>query len=723
MRVRIDRRVNSLPIARNTRRRHSTLGIACALVLAAPTVADAYIGPGAGFAVLGSFAVLLVTTLLAGVSLLAWPFRTLWRALRRRTRTRPLVKRLIFVGFDGQDARITEQMMADGKLPNFTALAEQGCYHRLRTTYPSITPVAWSSFSTGTNPGRHNIFDFLDRDPRTYLPRLSSAHIGSVDRFLRLGKYRIPLSKPDIRLLRKSKPWWTILGEHNVWTTVIRVPITFPPDTFYGAQLGAMCIPDLLGTQGTFLLFTTRKSEDQFREGGLRRELRPNGDGNRFEGTIEGPENTFMKDNRPMALPLTIDLDRTAGTAQVAVDGTVTELEPGELSGWVRLEFAAIAGIKVTGICRIMVTEMDEHVSLYVSPINIEPSKPAMPISHPSYYSSYLDKRIGSYATLGLAEDTWALNEKVIDDGTFWTQTLDIDREREQMLHLALDRLRRGALVTVFDAADRANHMYWRYIEDDHPAARDVENPQYATAIEDLYRRNDEIVGRVMERLQAGDVLVVLSDHGCTSFRRGINLNAWLHENGYLAVKRDPDEDEWLQAVDWSRTRAYAVGLVGIFLNVRGREEQGIVEPGEEYESLKRELADKLGGLLDPDTGEVAINEAFDTDRMYSGPYKGNAPDLLIGYNHGYRISWEGASGVVGTPAFEDNRKAWSGDHIVDPRIVPGIVLSTHTINTDDPHISDLAATALTLFGVQPPEYMDGRPLFDRTRFSEGERT
>ena len=689
-------------------------------LLAAPAVADAYIGPGAGFAVLGSFAVLLVTMVLAGFSLLLWPFRTLWRAIRHRSKTRPLVRRLIFIGFDGQDARITERMMAEGQLPNFSRLADMGSYHRLRTTFPSITPVAWSSFSTGTNPGRHNIFDFLDRDPRTYLPRLSSTHIGSVDRVLKVGKYRIPLKKPDIRLLRKSKPWWTILGEHNIWSTVIRVPITFPPDTFYGAQLGAMCIPDLLGTQGTFLLFTTRRETGAFKEGGLRFEL-SRSTGGRLEGTIKGPENSFIEGSPAMELPLAIEIDRDAGRARVSIDGSETELEPGQLSAWVRLRFPAIAGMKVNGICRMMVTEMNEHVSLYISPINIEPEKPAMPISHPSYYSSYLSKKLGQFATLGLAEDTWGLNENVTDDRTFWTQTSDIDDERERMFHAALDRLRKGALITVFDAADRVNHMYWRYIEQDHPAARGIDEPEYGSAIEDQYRRNDAIVGRALQRLNGDDVLIVLSDHGCTSFRRGINLNAWLLEQGYLTLKENTEvKDEWLQAVDWQKTRAYAVGLVGIFINLRGREEHGIVNPGDEYESLKNELVGKLSGLTDPETGQVAINEAFDTDRMYNGPYKGNAPDLLIGYNHGYRISWDGASGVVMTPVFEDNAKAWSGDHIVDPRIVPGIILATRPLNTSDPHITDLAPTALTLFGVTPPPYMEGKPVFDRAVFGTG---
>ncbi len=691
------------------------LATIAAVAIAAP--ADAYIGPGAGFAVFGSFAVLLVTAILAGVSILLWPFRTLWRALRRRQRSKPLVRRVVVLGFDGQDATLTERMLADGKLPNLARLAAGGCYRRLQTTYPSITPVAWSTFATGTNPGRHNIFDFLDRDPRTYLPRLSSTHIGDVKRVLKLGSYRIPLARPDIRLLRKSRPWWSILGDHNIWSTILRVPITFPPDRFYGAQLAAMCVPDLLGTQGTFQLFTTRPAAGRIREGGIRSELRAAAEG-RFTGEVRGPDNAFRAGSPPMVLPLAVEPDPSGRSAVVSVDGSRTELAVGELSDWVKLRFPAIAGVKVEGLCRLLLKEADEHVSLYVSPINIQPEKPAMPISHPSYFSAYLGKRVGPYATLGLAEDTWALNERVTDDRTFWTQTMDIDREREQMLSAALDRLSTGALVTVFDAADRVNHMFWRYLEEDHPARWEGEDPDHHEAIERVYERNDEIVGSVMARLRDDDLLIVLSDHGCTSFRRGINLNAWLRDHGYLTLAEGTEgQDEWLRAVDWSKTRAYAVGLVGIFLNLAGREQHGIVAPGAEAQALKQELAGKLNGLVDPDTGAVAINEIFDTDRLYRGPYKGNAPDLLVGYNHGYRISWDGASGVVGGPAFEDNDKAWSGDHIVDPRIVPGILLASRPIALPDPHIVDLAPTILRLFGVTPPPYMEGRSLYDAAAF------
>ncbi|MCD4749621.1 MAG: alkaline phosphatase family protein [Thermoanaerobaculales bacterium] len=380
------------------------LGCIVLFAVAAPGPCDAYVGPGAGFALLGSFFVIFATMILAGVSLLILPFRTLWRMAKRRTKVRPLAPRVVVVGFDGQETRLTKQFMAEGKMPNFSKLAQKGCYSKLRTTFPSITPVAWSSFSTGVNPGKHNIFDFLDRDPRTYLPRLSSAYIGSVDRFLKIGKFKIPLAKPEIRLLRKSKTFWKVLGEHNIWSTILRVPITFPPERFYGAQLGAMCIPDLLGTQGTFMLFTTRSSDETFQEGGMRLVLE--GGGEHFRGTIKGPENILIKGDPPMEIPFDLRLDRTKHSAELSIGNDTVNLELGVLSDYLKLEFKVVVGMKVAGLTRLMLTEMDENVSLYVSPINIEPEKPAMPISHPSYYSTYLEKRIGPYSTLGLAEDT-----------------------------------------------------------------------------------------------------------------------------------------------------------------------------------------------------------------------------------------------------------------------------------------------------------------------------
>jgi predicted AlkP superfamily phosphohydrolase/phosphomutase len=689
------------------------VALAAALLTLSAVPAHAYIGPGAGFALLSSFLVVFTTIILVGISLLLWPIRALLRLLRRGTRAKPWAKRLIVLGFDGQDPRLTDRLIGEGKLPNLQRLARMGCYHRLRTTYPSISPVAWSSFSTGTQPAKHSIYDFLDRDRRTYLPLLSSTHIGQVRRFLKLGRFRIPLERPELRLLRKSKPFWSLLGEHLVWSTVLRVPITFPPDKFHGAQLSAMCAPDLLGSQGTFLLYTTRPAAGRFKEGGVRIALERKGNGSQIVTSLKGPENMFVEGNPPLELPMTIEADAAAGRAMVRLDGRVVQLEPGRLGDWTPFAFRAAPGIKVSGICRMMLIELGEHVSLYVSPLNIDPDRPAMPISHPSYYATYLAKRIGPYATLGLAEDTWALNEGVIDDASFLKQAYDIDREREQMFFLSLERLRSGSLTCVFDATDRIQHMFWRYLEPDHPAARGRDPGEHKHAIEAIYRRNDELVGKVLERIGKGDVLMVISDHGFTSFRRGCNPNAWLRANGYLALKPGASgSEEWLQGVDWSRTRAYALGLSGMFLNLKGREAHGIVEPGEEARRLKAELISKLSGLVDAETGKVGIREAFDTWGLYQGPYLVNAPDLIIGYDEGYRVSWDGATGLVATPVFEDNVKAWSGDHCVDPRLVPGVFFCNYPVEREDPGLLDIAPTALRLFGLTPPGHMEGQTLF-----------
>ena len=278
-----------------------TVALALLATLFAAAPAAAYIGPGAGFALMSSFLVLLGTVALAFVSLLAWPVRTLWRVIRRKKPPKAHVKRLVFVGLDGQDPRLTERMMKEGHLPNFKRLSKRGSYRRIASTYPALSPVAWSTFATGANPGKHNIFDFLDRDLRSYLPKLSSAHIGRVERFLKLGKWKIPLQKPEIRLLRRSKPFWTVLGERNVWSTVLRVPITFPPDRFYGAQLAAMCVPDLVGSQGTFLYYTTRPAVETIREGGVRVPLASNGAGpDHFDCVVEGAREQLPR-GRPAA--------------------------------------------------------------------------------------------------------------------------------------------------------------------------------------------------------------------------------------------------------------------------------------------------------------------------------------------------------------------------------------------------------------------------------------
>jgi len=696
------------------RDRWLTPAVWCALALAAAAALYfqphdgrqtqfAYIGPGAGFAFLGSFLTLVAGFFLSLFSFLLWPFRMAWRAVRRRKGFRHAqVKKIIFLGLDGLDPRLTERFLAEGKLPNLARLAATGSYHRLHTTFPSLSPVAWSTFATGVSPAKHNIFDFLDRNLKSYLPQLSSARVGKPERVLRLGRLRIPLSRPVLEFRRKSKPFWKILGEQGIGCTILRIPITFPPEKFDGKLLSAMCTPDLKGTQGSFSQFTTRIEKATY-ENGSRYPLRRVADG--FEGEIEGPEDTFIEGGGTLRIPFRVV--RQSGTVEMRFQGRRCRLDPGEYTAWQRLTFRTAIGAKAAGMARFLLTETDPEFSVYMSPINIDPERPALPISHPSCYAAYLANLLGSYATVGMAEDTWALNEGVIDEDAFLRQAYGIFEEREAMFLSALETTRRGVVACVFDTSDRVQHMFYRHLNT---------SDRHAHVIEEMYRRMDDLVGKTLPFAGDGTALFVLSDHGFCAFRRGVNINSWLRDNGYLHLENGARESgSFFAGVDWSRTKAYALGLGGFYLNIKGREARGIVEPGREAEELKREIIGKLGALREPDGG-VPIRNVYATASLYRGPYVDAAPDFIVGYNEGYRASWDGAVGKVAANVLEDNPKAWSGDHCVDPTLVPGVLFSNRKIEAGDPGIEDLAPTALRLFGLEPPAWMEGKELCAGTR-------
>jgi predicted AlkP superfamily phosphohydrolase/phosphomutase len=691
------------------------IGIAICL----PDVASAYVGPGAGFAVLGSFFAVFLAFFAGALSLLIWPFRYVIRkARRRKALQKSRINRIVVIGLDGLDPGLAEKWIAEGRLPNLKRLARQGSFERLRTTYPSISPVAWSSFMTGVDPSRHNIFDFLDRDLKTYKPTLSSSQISEPRRTMRVGNWIIPLGKPLIRAMRKSRAFWTILGDHGIPCNVLRVPLTFPPEKFAGAMLSAMCVPDLRGTQGSFTYYTTCPDEAGVTEaapestGGLRLLVNIDDD-DMINASLPGPANSMNVDHGAMELPFSIKVDKAKGEGLLKIGGRRVRLQEREYSPWIQIVYKPMPGIKVHGIVRFYITKMSPHFGLYVTPINVDPGNPALPISWPTFYSVYLAKLIGEFATLGLAEDTWALNERVIDEEAFIKQANDHHEEREQMFFNALKKTKEGVVACVFDGTDRVQHMFYRYLDKDHPANRGKDVEIHKNAIRDMYERCDDMVGRAMEHLGKDDCLMVISDHGFQSFRRGVNLNTWLLENGFLYLKSGADgTGEWLEDIDWSRTKAYAFGLSGLYINQKGRESQGIVGPGDESREVKRAIIEGLTGLRDEETGDVAINDVFDVADVHSkGPYAEAGIDLIVGYNRGYRASWQGAVGQVMPSVFFDNTKSWSGDHCVDPRLVPGVIFSTHPVRSDDPGIMDLAPTILTLFGVEVPGHMNGQVL------------
>ena len=706
-----------------------TLAVITAALAAAvlyPQTAQAYVGPGAGFAVVGSLAVVFITFFLALGSLISWPFRALRRAIRSRHLRGPAeIRRAIVLGLDGLDPVLATRFMDEGLLPNFKKLADEGSFKPLQTACPSMSPVAWSTFATGVDASRHNIFDFLGRDEKTYFPILSSTRISNPEKSIRLGKLTIPIGKPSIRLMRKSKTFWSVLDDCYVPCHVLRVPITFPPEKMKnGVILSAMCVPDLRGSQGSFTMFTTDSEKAGAYTGGTL--LLVERDGNTVTGELPGPPSPFNPEAGEMTVPFTATIDESSEAVSFDFGGNEVTLSTKEYSN-------AGLGVKVKGIVKLYVTQMSPHFELYVTPINIDPDSPAMPISDPSMFAQYLAKLQGSYATLGLAEDTWALNERMIDETAFLEQTYAIHEERERMFFNSLKKNRNGLTVVVFDATDRIQHMFMRYLDPSNPANRGKDTTVHAGAIKELYVKMDGLLARVMEHVDDKTLLCVVSDHGFKQFKRGVNINTWALENGYMKAKANgggADAEgcdfggycagvagsgsaigEYLRGVDWSETKIYQLGLSGIYINKKGREAQGLVK-SDEYGALKREIKEKLEGFRDPDTGEVAITSVYDTEEIMSGPYTDGAPDLIIGYNVGYRASWDAAVGKSSETVVEDNLKSWSGDHCIDYKLAPGILFTNRKVVADRPGLIDMGPSILDLFGVKIPDFMMGKSIF-----------
>lgn len=685
-------------------------------ITVAPTPAQAYIGPGAGFAFAGSMLILLVTFLLALVVIGTWPVRLVYRLLRvGNPYKKARFKRVVILGLDGMDPGIATRFMQQGRLPNFQKLAHKGVFRPLDTTVPSMSPVAWSTFATGVDASHHCIYDFLTRDPCTYAPMLSSTEIKSASKVVNIGRYVVPLGKPRIKLKQKSQHFWKLLGEKNIFSVIQRVPITFPPVPFKnGMLLSGMCVPDLRGSQGTFSFFSTETSGGAAKfTGGEQTILRRKG--NVMRSRIVGPDHSLLKSGGRMTLPFTLTVESDT-TATFTLDGEAPlTLKVGEYSGWVDLTFNAGLGVKVRGIAKLYLMSVEPHVNLYMTPIHIDPENPAMPISHPEVYAIYLAKKQGKFATLGLAEDTWSLNNRVTNEKMFFEQAMDIYRERERMFLDAVAETKKGLVTTVFDTTDRVQHMFYRYLDPTHPANEGKDTEVWQDAIGKVYETVDGLLGKVWDQVEDPNTLfMVISDHGFTNFRRGVNINSWLRDKGYLVLK-DPEatsSGEFFEGVDWSRTQAFALGLTGIFINRKGREKSGIVAEGAEYRALVQKLARELSELVDPQTGERCVRRVSVSPQFFRGPYRFDAPDLIVGWDGGYRNSWECAVGQVTPEVFCDNTKSWSGDHCVDPAIVPGVFFCNHPIAKEAPRLIDIPASVLKSFGLEVPRYMQGEMIF-----------
>lgn len=603
--------------------------------------------------------------------------------------------RFILLGMDGLDPGILETLMEGGDLPAFARIRDIGSYRRLATSNPSQSPVAWSTMATGSNPGHHGIFDFVTRRPGSYLPEHSIVKANPRNFFARRGSMFLPA--------RKGNPFWATTSGAGVPTTVIRWPVTFPPEEINGRMLSGLGVLDLNGSVGRYVLYTTGAiTEDPERKGDV---IRVSAHNDRIRTIITGPNSC--------RIPLEITIDEQGSVITAAVNGTTSRIKVGEWSDWMPLTFGLPFGRQVSGICRFHLAEAVPELRLYLSPIQVDPAKPAFPISYPDDYATELVNSIGGFGTLGIPEDTNALGDGCFDDDAFLDSCGIIMAEREKMLWHELGRFRGGVLAFVFDTTDRIQHMYWRTRDRGHPGYDETYAKKYQGVIPGYYKRMDRVLQAVVEAADERTVICVASDHGFATFRRAVHINSWLVQNGLMALRRPADGQgaPLFENVDWDRTAAYAIGFSGVCLNLKDREQKGVVNPSLEAESIKRKVASVLTGLRDPETGERVVRNVYDGDRLYSGPYVNNAPDLVVGFEPGYRASWQTALGGAPPRVVENNLRKWSGDHMLDPSLIPGVLLMNRKTSSLHPGLIDIAPTILACFGIPQPESMEGTPL------------
>jgi predicted AlkP superfamily phosphohydrolase/phosphomutase len=617
-------------------------------------------------------------------------------------------RKVIVLGFDGLDPVILGRMVRAGHMPNFARVLERGDLRPLGTTNPPLSPVAWATFTTGVNPGGHGIFDFVHRDPETMTPYLSTTRAEAPGQTIRLGDWVIPLSSGKIRLLREGKPFWQTLEERGIPTRIVHAPANFPAEGA-GHQLSGMGTPDLQGTYGVYSFFTNDPSmKAGAQSGGEVFQVRMVD--HRVHARLLGPRNTFRADAPQSGADFMVSVDPSNGVAKIALHDQAVLLKKGEWSGWMPVRFDLVPYMQsVSGIVRFYLKETHPHLKLYASPVNIDPANPALPISTPHEYAHDLSCELGSFYTQGMPHDTKALSNGILDDEEFLQQAELVFDEHSRLFDLELARFRRGLLFFYTDRVDQVAHMFWRSMDPDHPLH--AAGSRHAGVIEKIYRDMDVLVGKALPHVDADTTLLVMSDHGFAPFYRALDLNAWLKKEGFLQTAAGrPGGEGPLDQMDWGTTRAYGLGLNGLYLNLRGREAYGIVGRPE-TDRLLADISGRLLQLKDPKTGQQVVKRVYRAQEIFSGEARAFAPDLVVGYDRGYRVSWGSVLGSVSDELFSDNADKWSGDHAMAAETVPGVLVTSRKATATQPSLADLAPTVLQEFGIAKPDVMEGRSV------------
>ena len=656
----------------------------------------------------------------------------------------PAPNRVVVLGIDGLDPEILAETIErfPERMTNFARLIGEGGLHSLGTSTPPQSPVAWSNFITGLNPGGHGVYDFIHRDPVTRVPGPGTATVEPSDPIELFGDWQFP-SGGDSASNRTGKAFWTILGENGVVADVWRMPANFPVESGEGLALSGMMTPAIDSAYGMATLFTTNPPVDAGL--GVARVVGVSVYDGRIDTRLPGPPNVFKQHDPATSVPLVVHVDREANAVAVDVGGRVLVLQPGQWSDFVEVsyELLPVHLFDISGAVRFYLRSLEPEFELYASPVNIDPLNPVTPISEPADLSAELADRtsggIGLYYTQGMPEDVNALKQEVLSDAEFMAQSALVHEEGERMLDWALDRyLARdegGLFFFYVSGVDLCGHMMWRHADEQHPmhdaalAAQDSsawsgrDGSTWKDVIADLYLQMDPLLGHLRERIGDDATLIVMSDHGFAPYGRKFSLNAWLWQNGYLVLKDGVDpltqRVELLVHTDWTKTRAYGLGFNGLYVNLAGRErdnpdteddESGIVRPGEEYDALVAEIASRLEAVTDPERGNRRVILRADLARdVYQGDRTPEAPDIIVGYDADYGNSDEASLGRVEAAILADNLGGtFNGSHLMAPEVVSGSLLSNRPVLPGAHRLEDLTVEVLARFGIPPQAGMQG---------------
>lgn len=627
----------------------------------------------------------------------------------------PNGKKVIVLGLDGMEPTIIQALMDQGRAPNFKKLAQMGAFKPLQTTMPALSPVAWSSFITGMTPGGHGIPDFIARDPLTYAPFFAIWKPGAGGSSIKLGDYQIPMGGEDVQCLRDGKPFWAYLTEAGIPATVMKIPTNFPIDETATRAVAGMGTPDVVDSFGAFCYYTSDPDETI---PNLNSEelIRIRVNSGRVDAEVLGPPNS-MNAASPgrVRVPFQVYVDPTDPVVRVDIQGQQLVLQEGEFSDWIKLRFELVPGglASVAGITRILVKSVHPHFKMYVSPINIDPEEPAMPVTHPPELGGEIADKIGPFWTKGLPADTKAFDYKIFADENYVQQAELILQDQLNLFEYEWSQFKSGLFYFYISSTDQDTHMLWRNMDETHPMHQ-MSDVRYSGYIHQLYEKMDALVGRVLPSVDDDTLLIVCSDHGFAQFGRQFHLNTWLRENGYLVLKDDAKKKEETNAldVDWDKTAAYNVGFNGLYLNRVGREERGIVSD-EQAPGLIARITRELEAISDSETGKRPIDKVFARDDIYVGAHTPEMPEMLVGCTPGYRISSSSVQLETGKAVLDLNPWAWAGDHSMSRDMVPGSLFMSRQISRQEPSILDLPVTILDFFGFERPEQMVGRSLFD----------